>query len=240
MKKVIIIKELHPLFLSLMQFLNRADITVDVVESSDDMLRSHFNKRADLMIARIDQSGMPFETMEHVIRRNEALRSISILVLYDNRPGFRERCEKSGANAFMSLPVNPAVLANGVLEFLDVTPRRSYRVVLNMSVEGMRNNKPFLCRSENISTHGMLISTSEVLSTGGRIACSFYLPDGTRVGAEGEVARVVKQDGSSSGNQYGIRFRTITPQAEAAIAAFVQKESRLATMDDRTQEPRVA
>src|SRR5574340_1187157 len=111
MKKVIIIKQLHPMFLSMMQFLNRTDITVDVVETSDDMLRSHFNKQADLIIAKIDQDGMAFETMEHVIRRNEALRNVSILVTHDNTEAQRERCEKSGANATMSLPSNPAILA---------------------------------------------------------------------------------------------------------------------------------
>ncbi|MDH4162392.1 MAG: PilZ domain-containing protein [Nitrospirota bacterium] len=224
MKKVIIIKELHPMFLTMMQFLNRTDIEVDAVETSDDMLRSHFNKQADLIIAKIDQDGMTFETMEHVIRRNEALRKVSILVMHDNTPSSRERCEKSGANAFMALTSNTATLASRVREYLDVTPRRAYRVVLNMTVEGYRNNKPFLCRSENISTHGMLINTKEILAADSRMSCSFYLPDGTRISVEGEVARVVKQESANSGNQYGIRFLTISDASKNAIESFVHKE----------------
>jgi hypothetical protein len=123
----------------------------------------------------------------------------------------------------MALPAEPALLAAHVSQLLSVEPRRAYRVVLNMAVNGVYNNKLFLCNSENISPRGLLIRTAEVLAPGSRIACSFYLPDGTRVSADGDVARVVKQGAGDAVNHYGVRFRSIAPEAEASISSFVHR-----------------
>ena len=225
MKQVIISKELHPLFQSTLLFLNRSEISLHPRETSDDILKSHFEHHADLIILKIDQPGMACETMIHVMRRSESLRAVSILVCHENRPALRERSGRCGANAVIALPAMPSRLAAEVQQLLEVQPRRAYRVVMNMTVESMHNNKPFLCKTENISTHGMLLRTAETLARGNRISCSFYLPDGTRVFAEGEIMRTVAPSGSPT-HQYGIRFLTISPAAQTAITAFVQKEKK--------------
>jgi len=239
MKQVLISKELYPLFLSIMQFLNRANITIRTAATTDEILKCHFEQHADLIILKIDQPGTPCETMIHIIRRSESLRGVSILACHDDRPALRERSEVSGANAAIALPANPSRLAAKVLQLLDVQPRRAYRVVMNMTADGLHNGKPFLCKTENVSTRGMLLSTAEALAPGNHISCSFYLPDGTRVVADGEVVRVIGQNSASPSNQYGIRFLTISPQSEAALDAFVQKQRKSASTDE-TQDALVA
>jgi len=223
MKKIVLAKELQPLFISALHFLHRSDITIHIAATSDELLKAHFEHRAVLIVTRLELQGMHCEMMINIIRRNQALKSVSVMVLYNDDPVQRARSARCGANVVMAMPADPAVLARHVSQLLSVEPRRAYRVVLNMAVNGIHNNKPFLCNSENISPRGLLIRTTEVLAPGSRIACSFYLPDGTRVSADGDVARVIKQGTGYSFNHYGVRFVGIAREAEASISSFVHK-----------------
>jgi DNA-binding response OmpR family regulator len=223
MKTIVLAKDLHPLFMSAVRFLHRSDITVLTAATADELLTTHFEHRAVLIVTRLDLHGMHCETMISVIRRNEALKSVSIMVLYNDDPVQRARSARCGANIVMAMPADPAVLARHTSQLLRVEPRRTYRVVLNMAAHGVHQNKPFLCNSENISPRGLLIRTSEVLAPGSRIACSFYLPDGTHVSADGDVARVIKQGPGDDVNHYGVRFIGIAPEAEASISSFVHR-----------------
>jgi DNA-binding NarL/FixJ family response regulator len=223
MKTIVIAKDLHPLFMSAVHFLHRSDITVHTAATADELLTTHFEHHAVLLVTRLDLPGIHCETMISVIRRNEALKSVSILVLYTDDPVQRARSARCGANIVMAMPADPGVLATHVSQLLSVEPRRTYRVVMNMAAHGVHQNRPFLCKSENISPKGLLIRTTEVLAPGSRIACSFYLPDGTHVSADGDVARVIKQGFGDEAHHYGVRFISIAPEAEASISSFVHK-----------------
>ncbi len=73
----------------------------------------------------------------------------------------------------------------------------------------------------------MLIRSAERLDQGDHIACSFFLPDGTRISATGEIVRVAGESGGGQGaRSYGIRFLSITSEAEEAIAVFVERDRR--------------
>jgi DNA-binding response OmpR family regulator len=223
MKTIVLAQDLHPVFMSAMSFLRRSDIKVHTASTADELLMMHFEHRAVLIVTRLELQGMHCETMINVIRRNEALKSVSIMVLYDDDPVQRARSARCGANVTMAMPADPALLATHASQLLSVEPRRAYRIVLNMAVNGVHNDKPFLCNSENISPKGLLIRTTEALALGSRIACSFYLPDGTRVSADGDVARVIKQGHGDSVHHYGVRFISIAPEAEASLSSFVHK-----------------
>jgi len=224
MKKLLIAQELQHLMLNAMNFLRRAEITVVAATTNDDILKNHITENANLIITTLDQPGMACETLIHTIRRAENMRKVSIILLCGNTKEQHDRCARSGANAVFTHPVDPGLFARKVQELLDVAPRRSYRVMLNVAVDGKFNNRPFMCSSQNISAKGMLIRTPESLSAGDHIACSFYLPDGKRLSASGEVVRIVKENSGVNVNHYGLRFVSISPDAELAIAAFVDKE----------------
>jgi c-di-GMP-binding flagellar brake protein YcgR len=115
------------------------------------------------------------------------------------------------------------LFARKIQELLDVAPRRFYRVGLNVSIEGSRSERPLAFSSQNISTNGMLIRSGESLAPGERIACSFYLPDGQHLRATGTVVRIIKPAAESA--HYGLRFESLAPDAEYAIAAFIEKKS---------------
>ncbi len=223
MKNIVLAKELHPVFMSALHFLHRSDIAVHTAASADELLTTHFEHRAVLLVTLLELRGMHCETMINVIRRNEVLRSVSIIVFHNDGPVQRARSARCGANLVMAMPADPALLATHVSQFLSIEPRRAYRVVLNMAVNGIHQDKPFLCNTENISPKGLLIRTTEALAPGSRIACSFRLPDGTHISTDGDVARAIAPGAGDVFHRYGVRFINIAPEAEASIASFVHK-----------------
>jgi len=228
MKNLLVARDLKPYMMTAMSFLERAEISVSTAATNDELLKMHLEKSAHLLITRLDTPGLACETLVHTVRRGEHLRAVSIIILCDDSPVHRVRGSRCGANAVLSLNTDPGLFAEKVQDLLNVAPRRHYRVILNMAVESRRNNQPFMCTSENISTNGLLIRTPENLEQNDRIACSFFLPDGKRISANGEIVRAVKQTTSSDMNRYGIRFVALAQDAESAIASFVDNEiSRL-------------
>lgn len=229
MKKILIAHDLKPQITSAMNFLHRADLALFTATTNEELLKLHIEEHMDLIITRPDLPGMACETVFNIFRRSATLRRVSIFLICEHTSQQRERGKLSGANAVMDRPVDLAALAKKVQDLLTVAPRRSYRVVLSMAVDGKTNGRPFLCSTENVSANGMLIRSTERLVVGTHISCSFFLPDGTRISAAGEVARVVPADLPTDQHRYGVRFLSLAAQMESALSAFVEKETRLHT-----------
>jgi len=224
MKKIVIAQDLQPLMMRILDFLHRSDIEVVAAATNETILKYHIENNANLIISNPGLPGLAMETLVHIIRRSEAMRKVSILLVCENLPGHRERAIRCSVNAVMTNPVDPVRLAEKVQLLLDVPPRRAYRVSLNVDVDSNHRRRSILCHSENISIGGMLIKTSENLDCGDRIECSFYLPDGHRIKTTGDIARSLKQPASAISNLYGIRFQSLPQDSRSAIAAFVEQE----------------
>jgi hypothetical protein len=224
MKKIIIAENLSPLLVRDKNFLSRADIEVIAAATNDDVLKIHIWEKASLIITTFGLPGLSCEALFAMIRQSKELHPVFTLLICEDTPGFRERGSRCGAHAVMINPVAPAVLARKVQELLDVPPRRSYRVILNVAVEGASRNRTFLCNSENISSSGMLISTEEPLLQGDGVSCSFYLPGGSKVIAHGTIARVVKEGPGAGIKRYGVAFAGLTAELKTAIEAFINRE----------------
>ena len=225
MKNLLIAQDLHPMMMSAMGFLHRADIAVHTAGSNEDLLRLHLEKNGNLIATNPGLPGMTCKTLCDIIRRGESMKHVSILLLCDANPLQQELARRCNVNAVLTRPIDTGLLAGKMQLLLDVPPRHAYRVLLNIAVESVHDNRPVMCHSENISASGMLIRTEEKLSLGNPIACSFYLPDGLRVSANGTIVRSFKKDPHDSMTYYGISFQTFAPGAKEAIAAFVAKES---------------
>jgi c-di-GMP-binding flagellar brake protein YcgR len=124
----------------------------------------------------------------------------------------------------MLRPVNPPLLLAKAQQFLDISWRETYRVLLSAPVEGKAGSDTFFCRSQDISTSGMLIETDKKLMPGGPVMCSITLPDGTKVQAAGEVARTLQQASGAGDNRYGVRFLNLPPETQRILDAFVDKK----------------
>lgn len=204
-------------------FFSRSDIAVFSAATNDQALALHIEERANLIVTTFGLPGLSCESLFTMIRQSKGLRAVSTMILCEDTRGLRERGARCGANVVVTLPIDPTLFVGNIQKLLDAAPRRSYRVVLNVVVEGMNKDRSFLCNSENISEAGILIKTEETLAHGDRLSCSFYLPDGTKVNAQGEIVRAA-QEAWSKTNQYGVKFTDMIPGIKTAIEAFINKE----------------
>ncbi len=204
---------------------SRSDIAVLTAETNDDVLRLHIEHKADLILTSFGLPGLSCESLFSVIRQSRELRSVITVLICEDSPGHRERSARCGPDVVVTSLRDPSALSRKVQELLDVAPRRAYRVILNVVVEGTSGNRTFLCSSVDISATGLLIKAEENLGTTDRVVCSFYLPDGTKVGAHGAVVRTMPETGSKS-NRYGVMFTDMNPASRKAIEAFINKTTR--------------
>ncbi len=235
MQKVLIAQDLKPLLMQGESLLYRADIAVFTAATNDEVLKTHIEEVVNLIVTKPDLPGTGIENIFDIIWQSEYLRAVDLLMVCEDDVVQKKRCRNCGAETILTAPLDPVLLQEKVLQFLDISPRKAYRVVLNVAVEGKFKNRPFLCRTENISAAGMLIGTEIDLVPGDKISCSYYLPDEMKVVAHGEVVRVVKHTGESKEKLYGIRYTKIASDVKAKIEAYVKKtqENRLSTAPNR-------
>ncbi len=223
MKKVLIAKDLKSLFMKNKSFLDRADIRLFTAQSNDEVINIHGKEKVDLVITQLDMPGIKSEKLFHIIRNSEELRAVSTIIIGKDTLVHRERCKQCSTNAVFTLPVDIALLHIKVQQFLNVAPRKFYRVPLAVAIQGTFRERPLPFWTENISAKGMLIKSQELLLKGDGIFFSFFLPDGTHVSGYGEIARVVEQSTAPDAFYYGIKFTNIDPSEQSAIESAVNR-----------------
>jgi len=223
-KKVIIAEDLIAIIEKDQSFFNRTDIRTISAATNEEILVLHRSERADLIITNLDMPEMNAENLCALIRNDDELRSVSIIVACPETAANHQRCIQCKANAFVTTPVNHAVLLQEAYLLLHVTPRRSCRINLKLKMEGQSKEKPFTGFTENISTAGMLFLSAAILFEGDSIRCSFSLPGTTRISASADIVRVLTDENEPHAKHlYGVIFSDISDDDISAINAFVEK-----------------
>ena len=230
MKKVLIGQDVHKTLRQKNSFLDRTDIKIFTTASNDETLKIHQEERVHLIITEIDMPGMNSEQLFSLIRKDADLRSVSVLMICPNTPAALEQSSRCGANAVLLRPVSPAMLLAKAQQLLEIAWRETYRVLVsvegNAIIHGNPLNTTFFCRSQNISTTGMLIETDKTLAQGDHVVCSFFLPDSIRVQATGEIIRVLPPVSGAIAKQYGIKFSGLPSEVRKALESFVDKKTQ--------------
>lgn len=226
MKKILIAQDINKILQQKLSFLQRADVKVFTAASNDEALKIHREERVNLIITQLDMPGMASEQFCSLVREDPELRAVSVIMICTNNRGEIEQSSRCRANAVILRPVNPALLLAKAQQFLDIAWRENYRVLLSLTIDGNTRDASFFCRSQNISTSGMLIETDKTLPYGDRVICSFFLPDSIRIQVAGEIVRIPEQAIGSTVKQYGIKFSNLTPEARQALEAFVARKAQ--------------
>jgi len=205
MKKVLFSKDLISIMMQGENLLNRADMMVFTAVTTDDILKIHIEETLNLIVTMLDLPGTRSEAIFDIIWQSQSLKKVRVIMICEDNIFNRTRCKQCGDHYVLAMPVDPGLVREQVRQFLDVSQRQVYRVVLKVSVEGNFNDRPFLYITENISATGALIRAELDLSPWNCISCSFYLPDGTQINTQGEVVRALKQAGSNE-TLYGIKI----------------------------------
>jgi len=223
MKKILLAKDLTDLLLGKNSFLDRTDIKIYTALTSDEMLEIHRTKDIDLIVTRLDMPGIKSEDLFTIIRNSTSLRKVSTIIICKDTLDQRERCKQCIPNAVFTIPFDPDFLRLKAQQFLNVAPRKLYRAVLAVAIQGKFKNRPLPFWTENISAGGMLIRSEEPLSTGDGVFFSFFLPDGTHVSGYGEIIRVAQLTTAPDVYLYGIKFTNVDSDVKAAIESAVNR-----------------
>ncbi|MDA8083279.1 MAG: PilZ domain-containing protein [Nitrospiraceae bacterium] len=205
--------------------LSRADMEVMTAPTSDRALEIHRSERADLVILDLHIEGMSPEEFCTAIRKDTATRDASILITCRENASDIDRAIRCKANDYIPRPFDLQLLMKKVGHLLNISERKSCRVLLKVSVDGKTTGTSFFCTSQNISVSGMLLKTEKILRKGEHIACSFFLPGSERIVAEAEVIRA--SQGSDGTWHYGIRFNSLSAVYHEAIENFVNARERI-------------
>ncbi len=239
MQKVLIAQDIESLLMQEESPLHREGVAVFTAATNDDILKIHIEEVVNLIVTKPNLPGTSIENIFDIIWQSEHLRAVDLVMVCEDNTFQKKRCKKCGAEAILTAPPDPALLQETVRKILDITRRKAYRVVLNVTVEGKFKNRPFSCHTENISSAGMLIGTDINLALGDRISCSYFLPDETKVVAHGEVVRITKAGDESKETLYGIRYTTMGADVKERIEKFVKKEQEQRITSPRGQKPRL-
>jgi CheY-like chemotaxis protein len=229
MKKIIIADVLLSLLDKEGGFLQRTEVERFTATTNDEILAVHRAEKADLIITQLDMPGFGSELLCSTIRKDEDLRRVSLLLICRDDEGDRERASRCNPNAVLTHPVDADQLLEKAQQLLNVPWRGAFRVLLRVRIEGNDKDKAFFCRSENISTSGLLIETERTFEKGDRVVCSFFLPDSRQLIAHGEVSRMLKKTAQQPLNRYGIKFSRLAPDVQSAIETFVERKYQQST-----------
>lgn len=110
-------------------------------------------------------------------------------------------------------------------EEIEEDRREAAREDLEMEVGLEGDNTFFTGRTGDLSKGGLFVGTDEPLPVGTELMLSFVLPDGYRVRAEAVIAWVRApryRDGELPAGM-GVRFRSLAPRDEHAIAHYLEQ-----------------
>jgi CheY-like chemotaxis protein len=219
MAKILIADSLQELLTQDESIRSRPDVLILAASSAEEMLEIHRKERADLIVLDMDMPEMGGDSLCASIRKDAALKTVSIIVACENTEEALSRCMSCGANSLIMKPVYERELIKKTGELLDIPLRESLRVLMNISVNGRSGRGEFYCSSKNISTTGILLETTKPLAKGDKVTFTFLLRL-NRIIVEGKIIRVEKK--APNLFQYGIKFIDLPLQSKALIEEYVK------------------
>jgi len=223
MKKLLIVGNIQRFMATGKNILNRADIKIFTATSGEEALDIHKTERVDLIITELDIPGISGDKLCSVIRKDEELKHVSIIIVCTAAAADIARVSGCKANSFMTKPIEPEQLIATVAQLVNIPERQSYRVLLKVSVNGGSVNGSSFCYSRDISATGILLQTEKTLALGDIVSCDFFLPDSSRIFTNVEIMRVTGNHDKTF--LYGARYVDLGPEHKSAIQAFINKRS---------------
>lgn len=223
MKKIIVSESVKLVMNRSENLFLRSGFTISTAATGEDVLALHRSEKADLIIIDLNMPIVAGDKICSIIRNDDSLKDVSIILVHPYRKADIKRCESSGANAFLAAPVGLEELFDAVSSFLHIPKRESMRVLMRITVKGDLDNKFFFSTSMNISSSGILIETDNTLSRGEYITCSFFI-NSQQITAQGEIVRIINK--GPDRYQYGIKFINLDHQSKSMIESLVKSRQQ--------------
>ena len=225
MKKILVAGALKTFMTDDKGVFARNDIVITYASTAEEILSMHRADKADLIIVDLATPELGGDRLCYLIRRENDLRAVSVIIVCDRSEEVTERCMAFGANAVVHKPVHSKELLGKIKELLDIRERKVVREIIKISVTVSWAGSFFFAVAKNLSASGLLFETNRILSKGSVVRCSFVLQH--QVVAQGEIARVSRIRGKSGDSfEYGVRFDGLDPSGKAEIENYFKNAER--------------
>lgn len=221
-KKVLIADSFRGTLEREQSILDRASFEMFTARSGSEALALHRNRPVDLIIAALELNDISGDDLCSIIRKDNTLKNVSIIITCDNDPACVERASHCGANAYITKPFHSDQLTEKVTALLSIPRRQSCRVLLKASIKGTLATDSFYCSSRDISSSGIMIDTERAMNKGDIISLSFVLPGHGQISADGKIMRI---DTRGAVPGYGVRFLHLLRKDRETIKAFIAGRS---------------
>jgi len=187
-------------------------------KSGEEALMLNRENQLNLILSDVELEDMSGCTLCSLIRSNENVRHVPVIVSCHDTPWSVDMVMQSGASGFVLKPIDPIQLMEAIGGFVGLQLGRSKRVVLRVRVISSEQDLEFLCLSHDISNSGILFETAHQLLLSSRIICQFTLPGSCRIETEGKV---VRKAGGSENTLYGVKFIALRFSYRRAIDNYI-------------------
>jgi len=185
-------------------------------------LRAIDRRGFQLIITRYPVEGVGFgEIVDRVRAPDGPCQGASLVAVAP--PELVEEAEQflgGGVSRVVSTAASESVLENAFGALLDVAPRASSQLMLDLEVRMNGSSCRLLTQTINLSRSGMLIRSSRELALGAPVGFSLQLPAGNAVRGEGEIVRKTdprreRVDG------FGIRILSLEEQSAGLLKHYL-------------------
>ncbi|MBI5676224.1 MAG: response regulator [Nitrospirae bacterium] len=219
MHKLIILETLKPFIEKEGSLLSRKNIKVLTALSGEEILKIHRAEHVNLIITELKMPDIDGDKLCSLIRNDEVLRKVSLIIICDNDKSDIDRCEACGVNAFITKPVNSEDIFSNIRKFLYVLDRKDLRALYHEDVKCKSGDNIFFAKADNLSSSGILIHSDQVLEKESKISCSFYI-EGHPVTVNGKIVRVQKKPPGTY--CYGVQFVRVAILTQVRIDKFIE------------------
>ena len=216
--------------------LRRDALKVDWVATPEAGVAQAVKSRYDVIIMDAEPCAWPLTKVVSEFRSAHSPSSdaaIMILSKPEQVDAARE-LKSRGVNRVMLISDPPAVIREQLLKILEVAPRTSVRLPINLETAFGDTGSEFFCQTENLSSSGMFIRTEHRPQIGSTVVFNIHLSDGGgTIFGRGEVVR----HSSSDKEEYdGIAVRFFSFGGNGALRLEDYLVTQIAGLD---AEPRL-
>lgn len=221
LKKILMMSRLQAIIDKEGDILHRGEYKIYTAMSGEEALKMLASQKMDLIIADLDSLGISGDKFCSTIKQENKMKGTFVILACNNNEADIERCKKSGADFYLTKPIDAAELLKKIREVFHVQRRESLRIPVEVSVIGSCSYQTFFCNAVNISSTGLLIQTDRIFKKGDKVSCQLSLLGVRQITVNSEVVRVMIK--SNNIYRYGIRFYDLKADTRSAIETYIGK-----------------
>lgn len=229
-KTVLLVDDVRLLLEVGKSYLDREDCQVMVAQNGAEALKTARAMRPDLVIMDMDMPEMDGVACCRLLKQDERLQGVPVVLIAGNDPGSVARCAEAGCDGVLRRPVNKRKLLDTARRHLKVAGRGKPRVPVCLLVRyGVENQLELHDYSINLSHGGLYIETVKVLPVETPLTLEFIVPGSAEpILCKGRVAWVNQAGGHGPKPELpsgiGVEFFDMTHDDVARLKDFLQEE----------------